>query len=564
MSDPRSVETVIRFYGLDRLPEELSEIGHALPRHAPSLGLGLPGTSAAGVTTRQVQNILRSAIAELAVHPFLVSPREDGQSPGPLADPFPGHWRFAQASRLRALWWAWAQIADHQTTAKHALLFYEYEHGLRSTAPSPYSRTERQRWRRLAWSVLGVAAYRLDAARSATSESAARMAERSIGPRLIVTAAGAPPSSEGIDALLLLQSIPAALISLDAVEASLGRVRQAVRLGEPAALELLGMLRDGVSRRAGLKGARSMPPKVTSKLFTLSTILARERRDPSGVPAAQWALDWGERWLSGASLGAERDAVLSDTLRTAQELAELFDALGVYSQAWLSLRRMQSLLRVFGDPEQEIEPGGWLQQFLLTSSSVSRHLARSSRSANEWLRRSSVEADRSADLVFASDALPMPWGVSARNQRINGLLDVVDLAGREDRTGTGQALKRATAMVEEFLTERGLWSDTASRPVRSARFGLQLTSWRAAVLSADSARLAEARSAVWSNVDSWLLPRDRDKVRRFELASVAGGFVPPNEARVLPTATSVDRGLLRPVHRRVVLARQGFERVATE
>jgi hypothetical protein len=56
------------------------------------------------------------------------------------------------------------------------------------------------------------------------------------------------------------------LIALDAIEASLGLVRQAVRLGEPAAPELLGMLRDAVSRRAEVKGARS-PTEVTSKLF---------------------------------------------------------------------------------------------------------------------------------------------------------------------------------------------------------------------------------------------------------------------------------------------------------
>lgn len=547
VSDPRSVDAVIRFYGLDRLPEELSEIGRTLPRQAPFHGL-VPPETPAGVTTRQVQNILGSAIDEME-NPFLVSPvGQDGQSSAQLADPFPGLWRPAEASRLRALWWAWAQIPDHQTVAKHALLFYEYEHGLRSTCPSPRSRTERQRWRRLAWSVLDVASYRLDRARSVTSEPVSRMVERSLGPRLIAAVAGDSRSGEGIDALLLLQSITAALISLDAVEASLGLVRQAVRLGEPAAPELFGMLRDVVSRRAEAKGARSVPPEVTSKLFTLSTILARERRDPSAIPAAQWALDWGEQWLSGATSGEERGAVLSDTLRTAQELAELFDALGIYSQAWLSLRRMRGLLQDFGDPEQEIEPGGWLQQFLLTSSSVSRHLARGSRRAAEWLRRSSVEADRSADLVFDTQALPMPWGVSAQNQRVNGWLDVVDLGTREGWTGVGQVLERATGMVEELLAEQDLWTNADARPVRSARLGLQLTSWRAAVLSGDAERVAEIRSVVWSAVDSLVLPRDRDKVVRFELASVTGGLVPPEEARELPAPAIVDRGLLRPAH----------------
>ncbi len=374
------------------------------------------------------------------------------------------------------------------------------------------------------------------------------MVERSLGPRLVAAAADGSPSVEGIDALLLRQSIPAAMISLDAIEVSLGLVRQAVRSGAPTSLVFLGMLRAAVSRRAAVKGARSVPPEVISKLFALSTILAREHRDPSGIPPAQWALDWGEEWVRGATPGEERDVVLSDTLRTAQELVELFDALGIYSQAWLSLRRMQGLLRDFGDPEHEIEPGGWLQQLLLTSSSVRRHLARGSRRPEDWLRRSSVEADRSADLVFATQALPMPWGVSARNQRVNGLLDVVEFAGQEDRVAVGRALVRATAMVEKLLSERELWSDTDARPVRSALLGLRLTSWRTAVLSGDSARVGEARSIVWSTVDSWLLPRDRDKVRRFELASVAAGFVLPEEAHELPAPAVIDRGPLRPVH----------------
>ena len=75
VSDSRGVDTVIRFYGLDRLPEELSEIGHTLPRLSPA-GLVRPDT-VAGVTTRQVQNILRSAVEELEDRPLPASLRGD-------------------------------------------------------------------------------------------------------------------------------------------------------------------------------------------------------------------------------------------------------------------------------------------------------------------------------------------------------------------------------------------------------------------------------------------------------------------------------------------------------
>jgi hypothetical protein len=397
--------------------------------------------------------------------------------------------------------------------------------------------------------MLDVARYRLILAESDPSASPAPLAERSIGPRLVAVTEFVEPSiGQGLAALMLAQCLPGSLISLDSIEQSLSFVRTAVREGNPAAPELLGMLRDAVSQRSYARGAGSIPPDVISKILTLSTIIARERRDPSAIAVAQSALAWGERWLVANDRPSdERDIVLSDVLRTTQELAELFDALGVYSEAWLALRRLRSLLRDFGDPEQEIEPDGWMQQLLLTSSSVNRHLARYSHRPGQWLQRASAHADRSADLVFSGSSLPISWGIGARVQSINAQLDIAEGA-RDGNPGRAQrALSLSSSMLEECVADLASWSraDGDTRALQSALFGLRLTGWRAALLTGEPQAAEAARSAALSSIGPWVLPRDRDKILRLERVSAASGLTGAGETH-LPPATVADRAFLRP------------------
>ena len=102
VSDRRSVDVTIRFYGLDRLPEELSEIGRSLRREA-GRGFASPESKRA-VSPRQVQNLLRVALDELEIRPFPFPVPEDAvPCIQPVVDPFPGAWRPLIAMRLRAL-----------------------------------------------------------------------------------------------------------------------------------------------------------------------------------------------------------------------------------------------------------------------------------------------------------------------------------------------------------------------------------------------------------------------------------------------------------------------------
>lgn len=499
----RAADAAIRFFGLDQLPEDLDRIGATMRARRDR---GSPLESPLGISARQVQKLITEAIGDLVDYPPPPVPT-NAINPTVLADPFPGPIDHADLRNIeRILWWAWAQVPDGDRPAAAALLLYEQEHGLRDRVVTPTSRMERLRLRRLAWSVLEVARYRADLARDGGA-----VLDRCLG-RPYVVRIDADPSSNG-EQLAALVSLTGngATVSLDAVTTSMDLVRAAVRTARPEAAELLGVLGDALRRYRRTTG--SEPMEIVSKQFALSTILAREQRDIAGLARGYAGLRLIDRWLespAGWRNPARRSLVISDSLRINQELAELYDTLGSYEAAWRMLGELRSRLARLGDPEQDSEPNGWLQQLRLTESSVARHLA-GRRQSQRWLEQAGCCADEAAALALDTASLPLAWGIAAAGQRIGVSLDRFEWS-TDSPDAPAPDIERRLAELDRHAEQlpRG-----TARTDLSTILGIKLTTWRAALLRHDRPGIVAAQKSVLSLVDSRTLPRELDEIENY-------------------------------------------------
>jgi hypothetical protein len=264
-------------------------------------------------------------------------------------------------------------------------------------------------------------------------------------------------------------------------------------------------------------------------VLALATIIARERRDISGVQPGREAVALGYEQLETVPAQHVLDpehrpvaaAVLTDALRAAQELAELLDALGMYVHAWHALRHIPRLY-ASGDPEIDTEPSGWEQQYNLTRASLSRHLAAVTGRWRRWLPITEQAADRSFDLA-TSGWLPVAYSVAASNQRVAHVLARVGLLDKSNNGAKERLLRIARERLRESTALADLVGSEDDRSTRGARLGVARRSWELALLTGDREEVQEARAEVVRLLGPWTLRLDLEKLDRLDRASRAIG-----------------------------------------
>lgn len=525
--DRRAADAVIRFFGLDRIPENLGPIGATLrarPTRSDLLGGGL------GLTGRQVEKLIDGAVADLAANPAGPGMEPTADPIRPVTDPFPE--TAGMASRLtvnQVVLWAWAQVPDGERTAPSALLFYEYEHGLRDNVAPPQSRTERLRWRRLAWSMLRVAHHRI---RQTDAKSGG--ANQIMGPRRLATVATIEiPQArrEEIDALMSLCADPAGHAQGGAIEPALSVVRSAVRSGRAEAPELLGLFSDALSRRRTRRGPSAVPARAEAKMLTLNVILAREQRDVSGIPAGETATHRFRRLLELPSVRHDRPAYIAiviDYLRMLQELAELYDNLGRYPAAHRTLEHLRDQLDHLGDPDPDTQPDGWPQQILLTSAIINRHLAMTGRhDPRIWHDEAAAAADRSHELgIRHANTMPPGWAIASGTQRVAVTVDRLSRAGRHHPSRAQRLLADAHRQLADLDDQTRRITDLSERSTRSQLLGVELTRWRIALLQGDPDTIARAQAKAITTLGFWTLPGDLETIQHYQRAGARFGIQP--------------------------------------
>jgi hypothetical protein len=275
-------DAFMRFYGLQGLPEDLRSVSAAVARRRrrPLARSRKPD----GVTPRQVRTRFRQAFALLAVHPLAAPPSSPGAAPKAPADPFP-RWSEADPRQMKVLWWAWAQVPPGEQVAPAALLHYEGEHGLRRDAPRPRYTIDARRWRRMAWSLLEVAAFRIPKIEGGDVYQVTRHLEMALspGPACAIPSVGLPaPLISAIEPLMGSRQ----RIYPGDLEDAVSATRQAVRLAgaeEPPT-------RDAVPR----------PGRRRSRRGGEGAYLQVFDRAPGGG-AARIAEDGGVRTVGGSS-----------------------------------------------------------------------------------------------------------------------------------------------------------------------------------------------------------------------------------------------------------------------
>jgi hypothetical protein len=525
-ADRRGVDAAISYYGLGRMPEELQPIAERL-RHS---------SGSRAISPRQVENLRDDAVRKTARSSAMPGLKPSDEPIRPLVDPFPVPFTPNRRRRLdRILLWAWADAFDVRDG--RALLFYELEHGLRASAPLPKSRTDKGRWRRRAQVMLDVAAYRLQEAVPTDP-----LVDRAAGPRQLAVVDTLVGSE--LDGLLALTISPYAVD----VRQALQTVRHAVHGGRPEAPELLGILRDAILRLP------RVPAEVTSKVLALTTIVARERRDPAGVLAGvQAQLHLRDVAQYGIRDHHSQRTVISDALRATQEAAQLQADLGEYTKAWHTARAIHEILTEFGDPEADEEPNGWHQQELLYAASLDRRLADQSHRPQRWLETATAASERSADLVFAHNALPITWGLAARHQRLGVAIDVTRQAQRAEDARLSNSVRAVRRRLDELETD---WSSLPRFALTEADRlhvdrGLLATAraaWKIALIEGDPDEIQAARGLAWSRIGAWTTPGLIDKLAELDEAGRHAGVHRLNEPEIVMVSREryIDRAHLRP------------------
>jgi hypothetical protein len=489
-TDRRAADAAIRFYGLGRMPESQGSIVETFPKRG--------GRS--GISARRVQQLIDEAIDDNSHRSFRLTNNPASSLPKTLEDPFPVPLDCPdRLKRSRALLWAWADVTDTTGNDAEALLLYEYEHGLRAWSPRFPHPQDKQRARIRAFSMLDVANYRLSEAIPSDP-----IVDRILGPR------------QGAALELCLTDDCGDLMTFyqwpDLVDphAAIDIVRDALASYRPESKELLGLLRDGILR------LRHVPEDVRARVLSLSVLSSRHRRDPAGVVVADELLRHLGEVARTRSIGPEararRSVVLTSTLRAAQEAAELSDQIGDMKMAEALFRAGHDALSEFGDPQQENEPDGWLQQFLFSEAAWLRTRARLKRDPKRSLRWAESTAAKSSDLVFGPGILPVPWGLAAEEQRIGAVLDCAEqelIAG--DHDATARTVGRATKLVELQEANWRAVPGVDSRPevpsqVRLGLLGTAQAAWRAALLVGDHDAIESSRVLTWERMGRWTPP----------------------------------------------------------
>ncbi|MGH3157052.1 MAG: hypothetical protein ACRDNF_10805 [Streptosporangiaceae bacterium] len=506
--DERAAEAALRFFGLDRLPEDLRQIGATLvPRHP---------NGHAGVGPRQVERLVSNAVATMASRSLSPADEPSQEPPQPLRDPFPlPHPRPLRRWVTQVVVWAWAQVPAGNRTAADALLYYEHEHALRAHAPVPSSRMERHRWRRLAWSVLPVAAHR--ATQAAHARTTAGM-HAPPGDHLPAVTAGTGQAS-GLIALTALCADPSPPAAADLMQAALEFVRTAVREGRHEAPQLLALARDTMKRHQAVTG--SLPPALESRLITLSAITARERRDPAGVSLARAGLRRIDELL--AAQPTHRDhgswaAHVESGYRTSQELADLCLSLSRFTEARAAVATMRARLQHSGDPDPSYLPEGWHWNLLVTQAAVDRHLARASGCAQPLLRAATITAQRAAELRAAM-GLPASWAVAAENEIIAAALDRLDDPAYRTSPHGRRLHAEIAGRLRQIDHHTQHIDDWQNRDTRRALLHARLLAWRLALQQGDPVAIQTAQAQAKQQLQpstTPILPIDADQITRYE------------------------------------------------
>lgn len=150
--------------------------------------------------------------------------------------------------------------------------------------------------------------------------------------------------------------------------------------------------------------------------------------------------------------------------------------------------------------------------------------------------------DRSRPLVRIA---PGPLGLSARNQRINVVLDIAEGVRTDDPSLARRSLAVADRMLDDLEEDWNACSELGTRSFRSAKLGMRLTAWRAALLSGDRSAAQVARAGTWAAAGPWILPRDREKILNFEDAAIVSGLLEPHVGQDLAGSWVPDRASLR-------------------
>ena len=525
--DRRAADAAIRYYGLGRMPESQSAIAASFPKRGERRG----------ITARRIQQLIDEAIGQVEARPVRLPVRRATLAATKPEDPFrvPVK-RSDRMAMSRALLWAWADVTNTTGNDADSILLYEYEHDLRSWSPTFDHPQGKARARLRAWSMLDVAIYRMTEAIPCDP-----VVDRVVGPRHIVTLD--PSLVPEWDALMTFNHWP----ELGDPHAAITAVRAAVLAHRPEAGDLLGLLRDGVLR------LRHPPVDVTARVLALSVIASRQRRDPVGIVLAGQLLGHLGEVVQGRAIGPEARArvalVLTSTLRAAHEAAELSYALGDMKRARQLIGAAHHALAEFGDPEQDIEPDGWLQQLLLFDASWLRRRARLGHDPERSLRWADAAAGRSSDLVFEPGVLPIPWGLASEEQRIG---TVVDRAEQELLAGNENAAKRAVRLAETLISQQEAnWlavPQAHSRPeapvqVRVGLLGTARAGWKAALLTGDRDEIEAGRMLTWCRMGPWTPPALVEKFRELDSWSQQMGAPPLVDQRELATVSNLqDRG----------------------
>jgi hypothetical protein len=509
-TDRRACDAAIRYYGLGRMPELLTSIATSFPKRGERRG----------VTTRRLQQLIDEVIAQVDVRPFPLKVKPMGLDPKKPEDPFPIPVdRRTRIAMSRTLLWAWADVTETMGKDAEAILLYEYEHGLRTWSPTITHPQAKARAQRRAWSMLDVAMYRMIEAIPSDP-----VVDRILGPRQFVTLE--PSHIDEWDTVLAFNQWP----QLGEPHAALDCVRDALATYRPESIDMLGLVRDGLLR------LRHTPEDVTARALALTVIASRQRRTPAGIVAADQLLDHLGEVVRHRSIGPDARSrvavVLTSTLRAAQEAAELSDQLGDMATARRLFSAAHHLLLEFGDPQEEVEPGGWLQQLLLAEANWLRTRARLTRDPTRSLRRAESAATRSSELVFKTGELPIPWGLAAEEQRIGVILDRAEYElSASGRTANPRRVAQANTLICQQEAHWLTISAERTRPeeLGQVRIGLlrsAFSAWRVALIEGDKDNVGSSRDLAWERMGPWTPPTLVAQFRNLDSTSQRKGLVP--------------------------------------
>jgi hypothetical protein len=528
--DRRAADAAIRYYGLGRMPESQSAIAASFPKRGDRRG----------ISVRRIQQLIDEAIDQVEVRPLRLTIKMPKVVPRRPEDPFPMPVERANRIALsRARLWAWADVTDTIGNDAEAILLYEYEHGLRSWSPTFRHSQDKARARLRAWSMFDVGIYRMTEAIPTDP-----VVDRILGPRQLVTLD--PAFVDEWETLMAFNQWP----ELGDPHAVLDALRLVIAAHRPEASDLLGLLRDGMLR------LRHPPVDVTTRVLTLSVIASRQRRDPGGIVVADLLLAHLGETIRRRAIGPQGRArvavVLANTLRAAQEAAQLSYALGDMERARHLISAAQLTLNEFGDPEHDIQPDGRQQQLLLFDASWLRRRARMGRDPMRSLRWADAAAGRSYDLVFESGGLPIAWGLASEEQRIGAILDRAQqelLSGKGD--ASSRTLREARDLIDKLEDNWRAVPLPGSRPetpvqVRIGLLGVAKAGWKAALLEGDTDTIEASRMMTYQRMGRWTPPALVDKFRDLELWSQRAGLPPLVDPAELDSVSALqDRGGLR-------------------